>query len=587
MNDLGNQDPLDNLNLDFSLPFPPSKPPADPIMSLPTMPPPSASAPKPEARQSLPGATSESEDILSEPEEPRSSRPQRSARGRAASLKTKAEKAEPRNAAAQRKHLALQEKNRRAQRRFRERQKQRVVELEEQVAQLTTELTQLAVERDALAQRNLELESNTNNSAGNNLGSGDSPHDHLFAAQHHHQHLGPLHHHASDTCSDGVHSPSPSCSQGLTLTIKPGSPGITLTPAELCSMSQPVLSSHFSSLVKECAKTFVEGAGTAEVDDRVCDLVDQALQLWHRVAQCNPAAAKQFATVKLDENGRGQPADERAPHIVRSLGLSDIQKGELCNLRRLFVQNVATIATARSSAAGHSLAAHAHFGGTSGRALASHQLLARQASRHVASSLQAEHTTAVEFDVRVTRQVLTPAQAAQLLIQSYPWPPDCLALATWVAAENGDADALGALAAEAQARAATAAAAVAAGSHAMVHTGAVHHHQHQHQQHQHQQQQQQSHMQMHMHGGAAANAAAAGSPAAAVAAGHHHHHGHAPMTHSPHGVMVKHPSLPTPFMLGPVPSGQLVGAATTTTTLAGPTSSVNTNLATNIVASRC
>lgn len=38
------------------------------------------------------------------------------------------------------------------------------------------------------------------------------------------------------------------------------------------------------------------------------------------------------------------------------------------------------------------------------------------------------------------------------MIQSYPWTPDCLALCTWVAAEDGDAEALAMLAAEAQSK---------------------------------------------------------------------------------------------------------------------------------------
>jgi hypothetical protein len=51
-------------------------------------------------------------------------------------------------------------------------------------------------------------------------------------------------------------------------------------------------------------------------------------------------------------------------------------------------------------------------------------------------------------------QVFTPQQVAQFAINSYPWTPDCLALATWAAAEDGDAEALGVLATEAQTKAA-------------------------------------------------------------------------------------------------------------------------------------
>jgi hypothetical protein len=246
-------------------------------------------------------------------------------------------------------------------------------------------------------------------------------------------------------------------------------------------MSQPALSMHFGALIKECARTLVEGAGNPQSADRLASLVDQALSLWHRVGQCNPTSAKQFAIHSLDESNRGSPADERAPQIVRSLGLTDRQKTDICSLRKLFLQRVNTIAVSRSAAVSQTTLHGTNdgtnnttntaagggggvYGGTSGRSLAMHQLAARQASHHIMNSLQEENITAVEFETTVTKHVLAPAQAAQLLIHSFPWPPDCLSLTTWVAAENGEADALAALAAEAQARAAATAAAVAGSS---------------------------------------------------------------------------------------------------------------------------
>ncbi len=39
-------------------------------------------------------------------------------------------------------------------------------------------------------------------------------------------------------------------------------------------------------------------------------------------------------------------------------------------------------------------------------------------------------------------QLITPVQLARLLVQSYPWFPDTLALTTWLAAEAGDPQAV-------------------------------------------------------------------------------------------------------------------------------------------------
>jgi hypothetical protein len=506
--DLGNQDPLENINLDFSLPFPSSRPPtAANIYTLSqltsTTPGIPAAAPPAVLPADLPRRpapeyddfgmheadyVSEEEPSVQEDVKPTRGRGRRAnTRSRLATSKNTAsaaaggaKNAEPRNVTQQRKHQALQEKNRRAQRRFRERQKNRVTELEDQVALLNSQLATVVIERDALAQRNLELEAAANNNSvpalsdhqlggkgvfNINEASLDSPQQQqpvMIATA------------AAPTSSaDGCHCPSALCSQGMTLTPKLAASPVILTPSELCTMSQPVLSMHFGALVKECARTLVEGAGNPQSADRLSSLVDQALSLWHRVGHCNPTSAKQFATCSLDETNRGSPADERAPQIVRSLALIDRQKTDICSLRKLFLERVNTIAASRSAAVNQTTlssnnstttTASTVYGGTSGRSLAMHQLAARQASHYIMNTLQEEHITAVEFETAVTKHVLAPAQAAQLLIHSFPWPPDCLSLTTWVAAESGDADALASLAAEAQARAAATAAAVAGSS---------------------------------------------------------------------------------------------------------------------------
>lgn len=315
------------------------------------------------------------------------------------------------------------------------------------MAELTAQLSETLRERDAL--RSGELQ------AANSLctmGPGSGGDGANGGAQR--QGTDPLH--ASEACSDAqAGAASHVC---LTLTLKAGMPEVALTPADLAAMPAGTLSSHFCTLVKELAKTVVDAAGTSEGEERVRQLIEQALALWSCAGQHNPSAMKQFLTTKLDEGHKGGPADERTPQIVRVLGLSDLQKKELCNLRRLFVQRMAAIANGRSSMASPVIGAPAVCG-TSGRAMASQQLAARQAARHVTNALHEEHTTALEFENAVTRHVLAPAQVAQLLIQSYPWPPDCLSVATWVAAESGDAEALAALASEAQARNAAAAAA--------------------------------------------------------------------------------------------------------------------------------
>ena len=119
VNDLGNNT-LDDMNLDFSLPFPAA--PRSAAAAAPgPFPTPGDGLAHP-TDPMLPHATTSDSDHASDREVPES----KQTRGRGRARAPANAKAEPRNATEKRKQQALQEKNRRAQRRFRERQKQRV-----------------------------------------------------------------------------------------------------------------------------------------------------------------------------------------------------------------------------------------------------------------------------------------------------------------------------------------------------------------------------------------------------------------------------------------------------------------------------
>lgn len=177
--ELDNQDPLEDINLDFSLPFPQANaaiPYKEPKFTRDFAPldhlireeretegvKPSVSASYPEGadpQEEVNAMVTENNAAPTRRTSARSAKSRQNSFGRGAGVDHGSPKIpEPRMTAAQRKHAALQEKNRRAQRRFRERQKQRVAELEDQVAALEAQLAALTRENEALNHRNGQLE---------------------------------------------------------------------------------------------------------------------------------------------------------------------------------------------------------------------------------------------------------------------------------------------------------------------------------------------------------------------------------------------------------------------------------------------
>jgi hypothetical protein len=451
--ELDNQDPLEDINLDFSLPFPQANAANAAIpykeaprftrdfvplehlvreetVADPVKPSVSASYQERQEEGDAVDMATENNSAPTRRTSGRSSKSRQSSFGRGAGGDHGSPKIpEPRMTAAQRKHAALQEKNRRAQRRFRERQKQRVAELEDQVAALEAQIMALTRENEALAHRygqaerggdglNLEVDRLPN---GESVPTRESK---MIAIN---EVL------AQETATDVV------------LSYKRGEPEVVLTTTEMCAMSHASFTNHFLGIVKQLASTVVDGGGTAEADKRVLQLVDQALRLWHRVSQCNPKLATSFATSKLDEGQRALPSDERSVAIMRALCLTNRQKSQLCTLRTLFLQRLASIAGTRSNFLQPCLTNTATLKEdcTSSRRLAMRQTAINQSAESLASSLMEECTTMIEFEMSVTRHVLTPHQVAQFLIQSYPWAPDCLSLTNCVASgQDGDGDSI-------------------------------------------------------------------------------------------------------------------------------------------------
>lgn len=387
--------------------------------------------------------------------------------GRAASAASRGSR-ETKKEIDMKKHLALQEKNRRAQRRFRERQKQRVAELEEQVASLQA---QLEVERAARAAAPVmpllpPVAMPQVGSALMHPVPSDSDMQHEGASKGVKREV-----HQSPRAVVGGQAPSSSSppasdeelvlptafGEALTLTVRDGHP-VQLSGRELHDMTPAELAKHYKAYVNELAGILVESENpnADATQERVRRLVEEVCLLCTRTALCNPPGAKHFALTKVDDVP-GQPADARVPQIARALDINAQQRRQLGQLRGLFLQKLARIAAERQDI--NSQLAGCVPGGTSNRAMSGRYLTSHDCARRLRESLREEHILVLDFVSTINKHVLNSQQVAQFMIQSYPWTPDCLALCTWVAAEDGDAEALSMLAAEAQSKQAAAAAA--------------------------------------------------------------------------------------------------------------------------------
>ncbi|KAL6782689.1 hypothetical protein ACKKBG_A07735 [Auxenochlorella protothecoides x Auxenochlorella symbiontica] len=391
-----------------------------------------------------------------------------------------------------RKQTALQEKNRRAQRRFRERQKMKVAELEEQVATLTLQLDRVTGERAALASHASRLEAalaaatareeaaavaapagaaassrfpgeetgpalpalSSSRPPGSGAGRGGAPGPAPAESG-----AGPTPRGAAGAGSSGVGRSAgeddpalPVVFQGdLRLTLREGQ-SQSLTAEELRGMTPAELARYYKAYVNELAQSLVEGGAPAA---RVGALVDDVCRLWTRVGLCNPAGVKHFSLTRVEAGAGGAGPDDRVAAVSRALDLRADQRASLAGLRALFQGKLAGIRARRRGVV--EALARAEPVGTGTRPLAALYLASHEAARGLREALREEHILVLDFESTVFKHVLSGLQVAQLMIHSFPWTPDCLALCTWVAAEAGDADALGALAAEAQRKAAAAA----------------------------------------------------------------------------------------------------------------------------------
>jgi hypothetical protein len=315
----------------------------------------------------------------------------------------------------------LQNKNRMAQRRFRERQKAKVAELEARVAEQQQGMGLLLQDKSALESRVQLLlrvlqmrdeEIERLRTAPQAAASEDS---------------------ISETFKDTLH-----------LEVKEGQE-LTVTPQQIKSMSREGLIKIWKEYVNELGACLVEldnNPGETHLQERVARMINDVTILVMRVAITNPTVTKAFVACKLEEtcNDYAEDSPEMWLNVARSLSLSQEQKHNLAQLRRLFTSKMSAIVEQRKLIHQDLLAATPAAIGA--RHTAIQYLKASETIERLKKNLREEHVLKLDWISTIFKHMMTPVQVARMIVQSFPFSPDTVAMACWVAAEDGDQDAL-------------------------------------------------------------------------------------------------------------------------------------------------
>jgi hypothetical protein len=192
-------------------------------------------------------------------------------------------------------------------------------------------------------------------------------------------------------------------------------------------------------------------AGRAAALAAIERLSAESVSLVFRVLLCNPATMIELGARSAGASGPGEagslPPAEADPGwlaVGRAMGLAPPQTDQLLALRRRLVADIAPIrarrvaaVTALASTLGVRLSGYEHMRQT---------LSASGAVAELRRSLKEEILVRLSCTNELSLRVLTPVQVARALVAAYPRPPDGLAVALWLAAEQGEADAVRTLA---------------------------------------------------------------------------------------------------------------------------------------------
>jgi len=247
-------------------------------------------------------------------------------------------------------------------------------------------------------------------------------------------------------------------SSTLVLTVDEAGGAVSLTPLQIRGLSVDDVAGFHGAyvarlrlLLAEVDSPAARPAGRAAALAAIERLSAESVSLVFRVLLCNPSTMIELGARSA---GAAAPGDgDRLPPAEADLGwlavgramlLSPPQLSALLDLRSRLMAAIAPIrrrrvaaVTALASTLGVRLSGYEHMRQT---------VSASGAVAELRRSLKEEILVRLSSTNELSMSVLAPVQVARALVAAYPRPPDALAVALWLAADQGEEDALSTLA---------------------------------------------------------------------------------------------------------------------------------------------
>ncbi|BDA43223.1 hypothetical protein COCOBI_04-2350 [Coccomyxa sp. Obi] len=216
-----------------------------------------------------------------------------------------------------------------------------------------------------------------------------------------------------------------------------------ITPEVLQEMGIPGIKKLWKCYVNSIAACLA-GAWkdeSGEAGQRVQVLVSEATALMAYMGRNTPSLIHQFVASRPDDDSLAlaAPAPALWKSIVKNLRLSEEQAAELLRQRRAFLEQIGSLLQERRR-----IQASIKEMDRAADAVALRDAMAlrfcqlTEATKQLQANVKALHDHKCIFFSYCWREVLRPVQAANMLVQSFPFGPDLLAVLSCLSKEAGE-----------------------------------------------------------------------------------------------------------------------------------------------------
>lgn len=315
----------------------------------------------------------------------------------------------------------MREKNKTAQKRWRDRQKAKLSDSEKKLLELSSKLEHLMLEKSAVENRNNILEKVL---VMRDQELSKYKAEDCTARRQAEQHQTPF------TMQDGYRS-----NAYLTFSVRDNT---RITCEALKAMSTIELSKLYKDFVNKLAVFLLEARGNdhSPVQTQIDKLVNECSAMCASLAMSNPSAIRALHCSNFDGALMVQqgPSSSKWLSISRSLSLSPQQKKELLAGRHYYLTKLRDVLQQRKALLATLEGVHGVK--TTQHALALDYVTLSRVMEKLQANIQEDHQLTCGFMYATWKRVMTLFQRGNVIVQSYPYMPDMLAVANAIAADD-------------------------------------------------------------------------------------------------------------------------------------------------------